>query len=162
WRRAQLLASVAALDASIRHRGGALTIVDGPAEVAIARLGHEQRVTAAYWNRDVSTWAAGRDARVRLALERAGIAAHDHWNAYVHDPGTIRTQAGRVPRVFTRFYEHWAALPVPRTVSDGDARVLALELGSLPVADREAPIPAGAEQARRRLAEALDRVRAYD
>jgi deoxyribodipyrimidine photo-lyase len=144
WRRAQLLASVAALDTSIRSRGGMLTIVHGPAEAAIARLAQEQRVTAVYWNRDISTWAVGRDAAVRTGLERARIDAHDGWNAYVHDPNSIHTQTGGVPRIFTRFYQRWVALPVPPTASGGAARILAVEVDQVPGLERQPFVPAGA------------------
>ena len=160
-RQHQFVASVAALADEIRPLGGLLTVVAGEPVETVTRLARDHRVDTVVWNNDVTRFARARDDAAQHELSRSGIAVQRSWSTLVHPPGTIVTAAGSVPRVFGRFYERWADVPVAEPAPAGRARVLAIEGDPIPRVGA-APIAAGSAAASRRLAAFLERVDSYD
>ena len=119
-RRNQLAAHLGALDEGLRPGGGRLRVRRGdPREVVPA----EARALGAgqvFWNGDVTSYAARRDAAVAAAL--AG-RTEVHAGRFVHAPGRVLTGDGRPFRVFTPFYRQWQATPWEAWPEPGDARV---------------------------------------
>ncbi len=60
-----------------------------------------------FWNEDYSGLARERDARVRMALDDAGVARETRHDAVHHEPGTITTNAGDPYAVYTYFWKKW-------------------------------------------------------
>jgi deoxyribodipyrimidine photo-lyase len=84
-----------------------------------------------YLNYDVTPYAARRDAAVAERLDAAPIV---HCGNVVQPPGSITTNEGTVPRVFTAFWKRWQGHDLPTVPDPGDATV-----GELPgSADRPA------------------------
>lgn len=162
YRRRQIIASVAALADELRSLGGCLTVKVGEPVEAVTRLAGEHRVDAVLWNNDVTRFARVRDDAAHQELSKSGISIERSWSTLVHPPGTILTAAGRVPRVFSRFYDRWADAPLPEPAPAGRAHVLAIEGSSIPPIDFAAPVAPGSEAASHRLAAFLERVDAYD
>jgi len=150
-RRAQLLCSVDALARSLEALGGSLSILKGPAVTSVPDFARRIGAGAVLFNADVTRFAQARDALVVAALSRCGVASDASWGTLMHAPGTITTAAGSVPRVFTRFYERWASLPLEGRAATGTATLLSgpdtaeLRVESVP------PMPAGEAAALERL-----------
>jgi deoxyribodipyrimidine photo-lyase len=161
FRRRQLLAEVAALDADLRRRTGTgLTLRAGnPAEVVPAVVA-EAAAAAVHLNADVSPFANRRDGAVARAL---GVPVQIAHGSLVHRPGTVLTKAGTLSKVFTPFWRTWDATAWDPWPAPGDAEVCALD-GLSPVApDGDPPYAPGAEAARARLESfAAERADGYD
>ncbi|MFM8973080.1 MAG: deoxyribodipyrimidine photo-lyase, partial [Actinomycetota bacterium] len=155
------LAALAGLADEVQALGGALHLVTGDARREIPRLASEFGARTVTWNDDVTARAVTRDGRVADALSAAGIRSDRYWGTLVARPGSIRTNAGAIPRVFTRFHEKWAEVPDPGAVVAGAATVLTLPGEALPVLDAAPPIPGGSIGARARLDALQDRVDRY-
>ena len=162
FRRAVLGECLRSLDVELTRHGGRLTIVDGEAETAIPRLARDHGATAVVWNADVTRFAQRRDAAVRAALERSGVSVDTAWSTLVHPPGSILTNAGAVPRVFSRFFEQWAAIPHAARLDCGPAEIVAIDRETPPVPSGELSFPVGADAAAARLAEFGRDVDRYD
>jgi deoxyribodipyrimidine photo-lyase len=137
-----MLDALADLRAAYRDRGSDLVIARGdPAAVlpALATAADVEEGTSsgsqtssddaetAHWNEDYSKLSRDRDARVRLALENAGVSRESHHDSQLHEPGTIRTNAGDPYSVYTYFWKKWRdrdkpdPFPAPdETLADGD------------------------------------------
>ncbi len=96
--------ALAALDASLKARGGMLHILRGPAAPIIERLTADNDVSAVFWNRRYE--AAGRaiDAAIKSALKARGIDAESFNGALLHEPWTVAGKSGTPFRVFTPFW----------------------------------------------------------
>ncbi len=96
--------ALAALDASLKARGGMLHILRGPAAPIIERLTADNDVSAVFWNRCYE--AAGRaiDAAIKSALKARGIDAESFNGALLHEPWTVAGKSGTPFRVFTPFW----------------------------------------------------------
>ncbi|MFB9823470.1 cryptochrome/photolyase family protein [Halobaculum roseum] len=102
-----MLDALAALRDDYRERGSDLVVARGdPAEV-LPELADEFGAEAVVWNEDYSGLARERDARVRVALDAAGVARETHHDAVHHEPGTITTNQGDPYAVFTYFWKKW-------------------------------------------------------
>jgi deoxyribodipyrimidine photo-lyase len=162
-RRDLLVAHLRALDAALAERGGALTIVEGPAWRAIPRLADAIDATAVYANADVSPYARRRDERTENSSE---VPLHLHDGLFVHRPGTVLTQAGDVSKVFTPFFRTWSSTEREPWPEPGDADVVAVDAATfeqteLPDAD-DPTEAAGSDAAEQRLQAWLDKVDDYD
>ncbi len=154
YRRNQLAADLAALDADLRRAGGRLLVRHGdpvdvvPAEVR--RLG----ARSVHWNADVTPYATTRDAAVRAALGDVDVCTP--YGHLVLPPGSVRTRDGHVPLVFGAFHRTWASTPWDPWPEVGDATVTD-EIGdALPSADGPPPLPPGEDGAHAMLQEFLD------
>ncbi|GAB7013740.1 cryptochrome/photolyase family protein [Halolamina salina] len=128
-----MLDSLAELQESYRERGSDLVLTRGdPAEVLPALAAAVDAGTV-HWNADYSGLAQDRDDRVEAALDGAGIDTETHHDAVLHEPGTIRTNAGEPYSVYTYFWKKWRdrEKPEPFEAPDGtnlaDASALATD-----------------------------------
>lgn len=161
YRRRQLLASVAALDAELRDRGGRLRIRTG--DPALLVPAEAAGCAAVHWNEDVTPFATTRDEAVAAALGRHAdpVPIHRWWGQYVHAPGTVRTGKGTLSRVFTPFHKAWSARAWNPWPTGASARVMAEGGDELPALDADPPLAPGPRAAESRLADFLTRVDAY-
>ncbi|SHH58641.1 cryptochrome/photolyase family protein [Halobaculum gomorrense] len=173
-----MLDALAALRAAYRERGSDLVAVRGdPAEV-LPTLAAEVDAESVVWNEDYSGLARERDARVRMALDDAGVARETRHDAVHHEPGTITTNDGEPYAVYTYFWKKWRDRekaapfdsPAGADLVDGDATAIGESLDPLPsIADLGFDEPdadvqaAGTAPARDRLADfCADAVYRYD
>lgn len=153
FRKAQLLAEVAALDRSLAEVGGRLLIRTGdPAEVVPSEVGRADAAEV-YWNADVTPFATARDELVRSRLEVRVSTPCGH---LVLPPGSVLTRAGAVARVFGAFHRTWRATtwdPWP----DATAVAVADDPGDgPPTGGEDPPVPPGEDHAHRTLASFLE------
>ncbi len=149
-RRAQLVATLSALDGRLQELGGRLKVMVGdPATVVPEEAsGHD----TVYWNEDVSPYSRRRDATVRTQLD-AGVVTF--FGSLVHPPGTVLTGEGDPYRVFTPFWRSWADTPWNPWPDAGSAGVSRATGDGLPPSPEE-PLLAAGEAA------ALERLHAFD
>jgi deoxyribodipyrimidine photo-lyase len=135
--------SLAALDASLRERGGSLTLRRGPTLLALAGLARECGATSIHWNRLYEPAIVERDTALKAELRRQGFACHSHVAALLFEPWDLRTAQGGPYRVFTPYWRAAQSqlgrlprpLPAPQAVPTrrtGSAGVGLGELGLLP------------------------------
>jgi len=149
FRRRQLLANVAALDADLRQRTGAgLTVRSGNPVAAVGAVLDEATAGHLYLNADVSPFATARDQAVAAAVD---ATVHTTWGTLVHAPGTVLTRAGTVSKVFTPFWRTWAGTPMVSWPEPGGAEVVALPGEALGAPDAPPPMEPGAAAALARL-----------
>ncbi|MFB6078603.1 MAG: deoxyribodipyrimidine photo-lyase [Halarchaeum sp.] len=99
-----------ALDAlrdAYRERGSDLLLRRGDPSAVIPDVAHEFDADAVHWNADYSGLAQERDEAVADALSHDGVETERHHDAVLHEPGTIRTNAGDPYQVFTYFWKKW-------------------------------------------------------
>lgn len=157
--------SLEALDRSLRRRGLRLVVRRGPAAAALRALAKESGARAAAWSRVWEPALREQGARVRSALEDAGLECSEGPANLLFEPPSVRTLEGRPYRVFTPFWSRCSQLPAPKAPAGpvsalrGPAkapRSLALEeLGLLPRipwhASLETAFAPGEEAARKAL-----------
>jgi deoxyribodipyrimidine photo-lyase len=106
-RLAFLEACVAKLAESLARRGHSLVVRRGDPRREIPKLARELRAERVSWNRDPSPFARERDAAVRRALDRDGVACLECKDRVVFGASEVRTGAGQPFRVFTPFRNAW-------------------------------------------------------
>lgn len=126
--------SLAALEAALRGRGGALHLARGRAEDIIPDLAARIGAAEIHAGRLTEPWARARDAAVAAQLEAAGRRLVLHTSALLHEPHTIRTGQGRPYGVYTPFARALFAkgdpappLPAPDALPGPDLPGLPLE-----------------------------------
>jgi deoxyribodipyrimidine photo-lyase len=155
-RTVQLRGHMVALDEALSARGGRLLVRRGDPRDVVPEVVAGQRADAVYVNEDYSPYAVARDEAIAEAVpvERfAGVA--------VHGPEEVMTAAGTSPKVFTPYHRRWAELPWGVWPEEGTARVAADAGDGIPPEDGRPLLAAGEEEARKRLADFLDRVDGY-
>jgi deoxyribodipyrimidine photo-lyase len=165
FRRRQLLADLAALDATLRSRGGALRVVTGDATAVVPREAARQGASAVFVNLDVSPLARRRDDTVRATLDGSGVRWQSHWGCHVHAPGAVRTARGTLSQVFTAYWRTWLTTPhapwpaesertgSEHTGSGHTARIIDDPAERIPPPDGQPAFAPGELGAHRRLAE---------
>jgi deoxyribodipyrimidine photo-lyase len=143
FRRRRILHDLAALDRALAERGGSLRVVDGDPAELVAVEAAELGATDVYANADVTPYAQRRDALVEAAHARCGLELHWSWGGLVHAPGTVRTKAGELSKVFTPFHRAWGARAWDPWPLPGGADVVHRPAGELPVPDGPYPLIAG-------------------
>jgi len=108
--------SLAALDAALRKRGSRLILRRGESSVALKTLVRETGAGAVYWNRRYEPASIARDAAVEAELAAAGIEAKSFNSALLFEPPTIANKQGKAFQVFTPFWRHCLAQPVPAEI----------------------------------------------
>lgn len=113
-RLAYLCDALADLHATLLARGGRLVVRNGDPVDVVAAVCREVAATAVHWTRDYSPYARRRDAAVRDALDELDDppAVVDHPGIVIHEPGSVRTAAGEVYKVFTPFHRQWRQRPI--------------------------------------------------
>ena len=99
--------SLLELDAALRRRGGALTVLHGAPRAEIPRLARELGVAAVFANRDYEPQAKARDADVAAALRAMGVAFETFKDHVVFESHEVLTQASRLYTVFTPYKNNW-------------------------------------------------------
>ena len=169
-RRRRFLHDLVALDTRLREMGGSLRVTTGDAGDVVARAAVDLGATAVHANADVTPYAAARDRRVEKKLSGKGIELRWHWGTLVHQPGSVRTQAGTLSQVFTPFHKVWDVTPWMPWPSPGDASIVDDPDEACPEPDGDYPLIGGEEGdarnageagAQARLAWFLDRVDDY-
>jgi deoxyribodipyrimidine photo-lyase len=95
------------LHGQLGRLGGGLIVRHAVAHEAIPLLARELHVQAVYANHDDDPPALERDARVRGALARAGIALHTSKDHVVFERDEILTGSGNPYSVFTPYRTAW-------------------------------------------------------
>jgi deoxyribodipyrimidine photo-lyase len=169
-RRRRILHDLAALDRSLAERGGGLRVVEGDAGDVVAAEAAELGATDVYANADVTPYALRRDAAADASHARRGLELHWSWGGLVHAPGTVRTRAGQLSKVFTPFHRAWQARAWDPWPEPGEAEVRHRPALGLPAPDGPYPLIGGEEGATARPGEDgaaarlqafLDRVERY-
>ncbi|MFW5948401.1 MAG: cryptochrome/photolyase family protein [Halolamina sp.] len=128
-RVAFMLDSLAELRGVYRDRGSDLVLARGDPADVLPALAAAIDARGVHWNADYSGLAQERDERVENSLDAAGVDVETHHDAVLHEPGTIRTNAGEPYSVYTYFWKKWrdrekpGPFPTPNTgdLADGDA-----------------------------------------
>jgi deoxyribodipyrimidine photo-lyase len=132
-RRAWLAASVRAV---AERLGGRLVLRAGSPATVVPALAREIAATSVHVTRETTPTGSRRDARVRQALEAAGVRWVETGTPYAVGPGLVRNGTGDPYQVFTPFSRAWRdhgwpdPAPTPRTLdlapvrSDGAAEQL--------------------------------------
>ena len=158
-RRAQHLAELHALDASLREHGGRLLVRRGEPEKVVPEVAAELGAPQVHWNADVTPAAQRRDTAVREAVE---VEPDTWWGHLVLPPGSIRTGEGHVPKVFGAFHRRWASSTWPEWPDPGDATLGDDEGDGLPHLDADPPRVPGEVAAQDALARFVqDEVESY-
>ena len=98
--------SLAALGAEIAALGGTLVLRRAPAGDVIPSLVEETGADAVFWNRRYSAPEIAVDRALKVGLTDRGIAVESFNAVLLHEPWTVKTQAGGPFRVFTPFYRN--------------------------------------------------------
>jgi len=103
----RLLDGLAALRDDYRDRGSDLLVARGDPESILPDLADAVDADRVVWNRDYSGLARERDAGVRKALNDSGVEREAHHDAVLHEPDSIRTNAGDPYSVYTYYWKKW-------------------------------------------------------
>jgi deoxyribodipyrimidine photo-lyase len=105
--------SLRALDAALRSLGSRLILRRGAAEHVIEDLAHECDASSVYWNRAYDPGTRERDARIKHALDRRGVAAEGLKANLLFEPWEVRSASEGPYKVFTSFWRACRALHAP-------------------------------------------------
>jgi deoxyribodipyrimidine photo-lyase len=105
--------SLAAIDAALRKRGSRLMLRRGESYAVLHALVRETGAGAVYWNRRYEPASIERDAKVEAELVATGIEAKSFNSALLFEPQSIANKQGSAFQVFTPFWRHCLAQPVP-------------------------------------------------
>ena len=165
-RRAQLCASLRALDASLRQRRGRLQVVRGKPERQVLLAAREVGARAVHVAADYGPYGRRRDEAVAADLADAGVDLVRTGSPYAVAPGRVVNGSGNPYQVFTPFSRAWAqhGWREPIATPTG-ARFLTLaktvEIPEPALPDGLTLPEAGERAALRQWAAFLDRVAAY-
>jgi deoxyribodipyrimidine photo-lyase len=122
--------SLAALDASLKARGGGLVLRQGPAAAAIKALMAETGADQILWNRCYEPFARARDTA--LAEEFTGQT--ETFNAaLLFEPWEIATRTGKPFRIFAPFWNALREKPSPGGPRPAPEK---LQFADIPASDR--------------------------
>ncbi|SMO50766.1 cryptochrome/photolyase family protein [Halorubrum cibi] len=127
----RLLDGLRALLDAYRDRGSDLLVARGDPETVLPAVAADLDAERVVWNRDYSGLARDRDAAVRRALDAAGIAREAHHDRVLHEPDSIRTNAGDPYSVYSYYRKKWrdrekdAPVPTPEEPDLLDEKELA-------------------------------------
>lgn len=108
--------ALVALDASLRALGGRLILARGPADGVLDRLRRDTGAAAVYWNRRYEPAVIARDRAIKAGLAAAGVEVRSFNSALLFEPHTVANKQGKPFQVFTPFWRHCLAQPVPAPV----------------------------------------------
>ncbi len=114
-----LIASLEALDESLREQGRGLTIAYGDPKRVFEELIRISGADRVYFNRDYTPFALKRDSEIEKSIQ---IQVHAFDDVSLLPPGTVLTGEGKPFTVFTPFKRKWLTIPKPEL--QGDARIL--------------------------------------
>ena len=107
--------SLLELDASLKTRGGGLSIYAGAAAKIFPRLVKGCNAGAVFWNRRYGEAERKVDEAVKIELNAQQIEARSFNGHLLYEPWSIKTKAGAPFRVFSAFWRaaHGAGEPEP-------------------------------------------------
>jgi deoxyribodipyrimidine photo-lyase len=105
--------SLAALDASLRKKGGGLTLRRGNAAKVIKTLVRETGADSIAWNRCYEPFAIARGTALKAELAQQGIAVETCNGSLLAEPWEIKTGGGTPFKVYTPFWKALRAQPEP-------------------------------------------------
>jgi len=130
--------SLAQLAGACRTAGAELVIRRGVSLAELLRVVKVTGADAVFWNRRYEPASIARDRKIEEALRTTGLQVESYNGALLHEPGTIRNNAGHPFRVFTPFWRACLAvgepdepLPTPRRLRAPCRRCASLPLASL-------------------------------
>ena len=106
-RVAFVLDALGSLRSAYRERGSDLLVRHGDPREVVPAVAREFGADGVTWGKEVSGLGRERDAAVRRALNDADVSREAVQNALLHEPGSIRTNAGEVYSVYTYFWKKW-------------------------------------------------------
>ncbi len=109
--------SLAALDASLRERGSRLVLARGESLAVLRGFVKTMGAGAVYWNRRYEPAAIARDKGIKAELTAIGIDAKSFNSALLFEPHTIANKQGGPFQVFTPYWRHCLAQPVPAEIA---------------------------------------------
>ena len=154
-RQALLVEGLGELDRQLEELGGRLRVEHGDPNEVIPALVDELAAERVHVNREITPYGAERD---RTIADEVELIRHE--GLYVQPPGSIRTQADEIYRVFTPFYNSWSEVDLPDEPGLGDADIADDTGEGLPDVP-SSPLPAGPRAAADRLADFDQRVDDY-
>ena len=136
-RQALLVEGLGELDRQLEELGGRLRVEHGDPNEVIPALVDELAAERVHVNREITPYGAERD---RTIADEVELIRHE--GLYVQPPGSIRTQADEIYRVFTPFYNSWSEVDLPDEPGLGDADIADDTGEGLPDVP-SSPLPAG-------------------
>jgi deoxyribodipyrimidine photo-lyase len=107
--------SLAALDDSLKKRGGALCLRTGDSSRVLASLLDETGAYAIHATKGYDPWDAKLEEAVANACQKTGATLELHSGRVLFDPEKIRTGSGAPYKVFTPFWKACLSAPEPHT-----------------------------------------------
>jgi deoxyribodipyrimidine photo-lyase len=123
--------SLAAFDTVLRKHGSRLVLVRGESLTVLQELAAATKADAVFWNRRYEPAVIARDSRIKESLSAAGLEAKSFNSALLFEPHTIANKQGNPFQVFTPYWRHCLAQPVPDEIAISP-RVLFLEPAKWP------------------------------
>ena len=102
------------LEAQLRRRGSALSVIKGEAEHAIKALLDKHEFTHVAYNKDYTPFSKARDEAINKACEERNVKIIACDDALLCAPGSVRTQEGKPYAVFTPFWKAAQKHTVPK------------------------------------------------
>ncbi|HEX3264333.1 MAG TPA: deoxyribodipyrimidine photo-lyase [Candidatus Limnocylindrales bacterium] len=121
-RRWFLVGALASLDAELRKRDSALTVVRGDPRTLVPDLAGEIGAGAIVASRDYTPYGRSRDAAVERRAAAAGISWEAGRGVLAHEPEEVQRAGGGAYAVFAPFHRQWQSLPL-RAVLPAPARI---------------------------------------
>jgi deoxyribodipyrimidine photo-lyase len=97
--------SLSALDAALRARGNALTLLTGDPRHLLEWLVDRTGARAVFWNRRYDGPGREIDTEIKARLREKGVRAESASGFLLHDPTVLKTQQGRPFSVYTPFWK---------------------------------------------------------
>uniref|UniRef100_E6PGE7 Putative Deoxyribodipyrimidine photo-lyase PhrB n=1 Tax=mine drainage metagenome TaxID=410659 RepID=E6PGE7_9ZZZZ len=136
--------ALASLRAELRSRGSELALLEGDFAEQLTAFAGRIGAGALYYNDDYEPEAIERDARVRTALEAAGVAVHSSLDHVYFGADEVRTEGGAPYRIFTPYKRRWLdqhalapRMPVRSNRASAEKLIARAEIG----ATRDFPEP---------------------
>ncbi|GGF55634.1 deoxyribodipyrimidine photo-lyase [Azorhizobium oxalatiphilum] len=98
-----LAGSLRALGAALARSKVQLVLRQGPAARVVPEVARAAGCEVVAFNRRAGRAEARVDDEVEALLEKQGCAVERHLGQLLHQPGSVRTQAGGMPRTFSAF-----------------------------------------------------------
>jgi deoxyribodipyrimidine photo-lyase len=107
--------SLEALSKDLASRGQRLVLRHGPAVDVLLELSDEIGAGHVFWNRRYGGGERAVDAAIKTSLKATSVVVESFQANLLHEPWTVRTQAGQPFRVYTPFWKACRAQLPPRT-----------------------------------------------
>nr|WP_202031855.1 deoxyribodipyrimidine photo-lyase [Paraburkholderia sacchari] len=99
-----LHATLAALDAALRERGGRLLLMKGAESEMLEACIAASGATGVYWNRRYGGQERDGDARLKAGLRERGLTVESFNATLLYEPWTVLNQAGEPFQVFSAWW----------------------------------------------------------